>query len=206
MPSLLIASRQAGRDAWTEVVTFVNHEVCGMVWLQHMLNVDRVPKGDQIGQTVHALVIFIRYLETITTAAEDCQPDQDYLRVSQPIHRSGLTRDTGYPCQVLLKNFTPPGIRFFITSIESKVLSNYRRFAGGTWFGSAPRPTWFQRELEGAKEDGKKACAEAEKNAHPAEMYYKKGLLGVNLIAKKLAIFKVTFYKYLRHRGIEIYS
>lgn len=37
-------------------------------------------------------------------------------------------------------------------------------------------------------------------------MYYKEGLLGVNLIAKKLAISKVTLYKYLRHRGVEIHS
>lgn len=47
---------------------------------------------------------------------------------------------------------------------------------------------------------------EGEKNARLAEMYYKEGLLGVNLIAKKLAISKVTFYKYLRHRGVEIHS
>ena len=48
--------------------------------------------------------------------------------------------------------------------------------------------------------------SEAEKNARLAEMYYKEGLLGVNLIAKKLAISKVTLYKYLRHRGVEIHS
>ena len=37
-------------------------------------------------------------------------------------------------------------------------------------------------------------------------MYYKEGVLGVNMIAKKLSISKVTFYKYLRHRGVEINS
>ena len=37
-------------------------------------------------------------------------------------------------------------------------------------------------------------------------MYYKEGQLGVNQIAKKLGISKVTFYKYLRHRGVAIHS
>lgn len=39
-----------------------------------------------------------------------------------------------------------------------------------------------------------------------AEMYYKEGLLSVNLIAKKLTISKVRFYKYLWHQGVEIHS
>ncbi|MCY7352165.1 MAG: recombinase family protein [Cytophagaceae bacterium] len=47
---------------------------------------------------------------------------------------------------------------------------------------------------------------EAEKNARLAEMYYQEGVLGVNQIAQKLAISKVTFYKYLRHRGVKIHS
>ena len=60
------------------------------------------------------------------------------------------------------------------------------------------------RGRKGGRQKG--LSPEAEKNARLAEMYYKEGLLGVNLIAKKLAISKVTFYKYLRHRGVEIYS
>lgn len=60
------------------------------------------------------------------------------------------------------------------------------------------------RGRKGGRQKG--LSPEAEKNARLAEMYYKEGLLGVNLIAKKLAISKVTFYKYLRHRGVEIHS
>ncbi|MGF7218130.1 putative HTH domain antitoxin [Spirosoma lacussanchae] len=37
-------------------------------------------------------------------------------------------------------------------------------------------------------------------------MYYKEGALGVNIIAKKLGISKMMFYKYLRHRGVKIHS
>jgi len=60
------------------------------------------------------------------------------------------------------------------------------------------------RGRKGGRQKG--LSSEAEKNARLAEMYYKEGLLGVNLIAKKLAISKVTLYKYLRHRGVEIHS
>lgn len=60
------------------------------------------------------------------------------------------------------------------------------------------------RGRKGGRQKG--LSPEAEKNARLAEMYYKEGLLGVNLIAKKLAISKVTLYKYLRHRGVEIHS
>jgi DNA invertase Pin-like site-specific DNA recombinase len=60
------------------------------------------------------------------------------------------------------------------------------------------------RGRKGGRQKG--LSPEAEKNARLAEMYYKEGQLGVNLIAKKLAISKVTFYKYLRHRGVEIHS
>jgi len=60
------------------------------------------------------------------------------------------------------------------------------------------------RGRKGGRQKG--LSPEGEKNARLAEMYYKEGLLGVNLIAKKLAISKVTFYKYLRHRGVEIRS
>ena len=60
------------------------------------------------------------------------------------------------------------------------------------------------RGRKGGRQKG--LSPEAEKNARLAEMYYKEGVLGVNLIAKKLAISKVTFYKYLRHRGVEIHS
>lgn len=60
------------------------------------------------------------------------------------------------------------------------------------------------RGRKGGRQKG--LSPEAEKNARLAEMYYKEGVLGVNLIAKKLAISKVTFYKYLRHRGVVIHS
>ena len=60
------------------------------------------------------------------------------------------------------------------------------------------------RGRKGGRQRG--LSSEAEKNARLAEMYYKEGLLGVNLIAQKLAISKVTLYKYLRHRGVEIHS
>lgn len=60
------------------------------------------------------------------------------------------------------------------------------------------------RGRKGGRQRG--LSSEGEKNARLAEMYYKEGVLGVNLIAKKLAISKVTLYKYLRHRGVEIRS
>jgi DNA invertase Pin-like site-specific DNA recombinase len=60
------------------------------------------------------------------------------------------------------------------------------------------------RGRKGGRQKG--LSAEAEKNARLAEMYYKEGILGVNLIAQKLSISKVTFYKYLRHRGVQIHS
>jgi DNA invertase Pin-like site-specific DNA recombinase len=60
------------------------------------------------------------------------------------------------------------------------------------------------RGRKGGRQKG--LSPEAEKNARLAEMYYKEGLLGVNQIAQKLGISKVTFYKYLRHRGVAIHS
>lgn len=60
------------------------------------------------------------------------------------------------------------------------------------------------RGRKGGRQKG--LSPEAEKNARLAEMYYKEGVLGVNMIAKKLSISKVTFYKYLRHRGVKINS
>lgn len=45
---------------------------------------------------------------------------------------------------------------------------------------------------------------EAERTAIVAETLYREQQLGVNEIAQRLRISKVTFYKYLRHRGVII--
>ena len=46
----------------------------------------------------------------------------------------------------------------------------------------------------------------AERTAIIAETLYREQQLGVNEIAKRLDISKVTLYKYLRHRGVVIHS
>ncbi len=47
---------------------------------------------------------------------------------------------------------------------------------------------------------------EAERTAIVAETLYRAQQLGVNEIAQRLHISKVTLYKYLRHRGVIIHS
>lgn len=47
---------------------------------------------------------------------------------------------------------------------------------------------------------------EAERTAIVAETLYKEQQLGVNEIAQRLRISKVTLYKYLRHWGVVIHS
>jgi len=47
---------------------------------------------------------------------------------------------------------------------------------------------------------------EAERTAIVAETLYREQQLGVNEIAQRLHISKVTLYKYLRHRGVVIHS
>ncbi|KAA9327257.1 resolvase [Hymenobacter busanensis] len=47
---------------------------------------------------------------------------------------------------------------------------------------------------------------EAERTAIVAETLYKEQQLGVNEIAQRLRISKVTLYKYLRYRGVAIHS
>jgi DNA invertase Pin-like site-specific DNA recombinase len=47
---------------------------------------------------------------------------------------------------------------------------------------------------------------EAERTAIVAETLYKEQQLGVNEIAQRLRISKVTLYKYLRHRGVPIHG
>lgn len=47
---------------------------------------------------------------------------------------------------------------------------------------------------------------EAERTAIVAETLYREQTLGVNEIAKRLYISKVTLYKYLRHRGVVIHA
>ena len=47
---------------------------------------------------------------------------------------------------------------------------------------------------------------EAEKTAMLAQTLYSERKLGVNDIAKELSIYKMTMYKYLRHRGVTIHS
>jgi DNA invertase Pin-like site-specific DNA recombinase len=47
---------------------------------------------------------------------------------------------------------------------------------------------------------------EAEKKAILAESYYKQGDMSVNKIASEIGVSKMTLYKYLRHREVEIGS
>jgi DNA invertase Pin-like site-specific DNA recombinase len=66
--------------------------------------------------------------------------------------------------------------------------------------------------LESARARGRKGgrrkglTKEAQQAAMLAEMYYNENKLGVNEIAKRLHISKMTLYSYLRHRGVKIYS
>ncbi len=64
--------------------------------------------------------------------------------------------------------------------------------------------------LEAARARGRKGgrsrglSKEAEKKAMLAQTLYNERKLGVNEIAADLEISKMTFYKYLRHRGVQI--
>ena len=66
--------------------------------------------------------------------------------------------------------------------------------------------------LESARARGRKGgrrkglSKEAQQAATLAEMYYNENKLGVNEIAKRLNVSKMTLYSYLRHRGVEIHS
>ncbi len=60
------------------------------------------------------------------------------------------------------------------------------------------------RGLAGGRQRG--PFEEAERTAIVAETLYREQRLGVNEIANCLRISKVTLYKYLRHRGVVIYS
>jgi len=46
--------------------------------------------------------------------------------------------------------------------------------------------------------------AEAQKKSMLPEMYYKEEKLGVDEIAKTIGVSKMTLYKYLRLRGVQI--
>lgn len=64
--------------------------------------------------------------------------------------------------------------------------------------------------LEAARARGRKGgrrqgmTKEAEQKAILAETYYKEGKMGVNQIAKEIGVSKMTLYKYLRYRGVNI--
>ena len=64
--------------------------------------------------------------------------------------------------------------------------------------------------LEAARARGRKGgrrqgmTKEAEQKAILAETYYKEGKMGVNQIATEISVSKMTLYKYLRHRKVEI--
>jgi DNA invertase Pin-like site-specific DNA recombinase len=66
--------------------------------------------------------------------------------------------------------------------------------------------------LESARARGRKGgrrkglSKEAQQAAMLAEMYYNENKLGVNEIAKRLNVSKMTLYSYLRHRGVKIHS
>ena len=66
--------------------------------------------------------------------------------------------------------------------------------------------------LEAARARGRKGgrtrglSKEAEKTAMLAQTLYNERKLGVNEIAADLKISKMTLYKYLRHRGVQINS
>lgn len=65
-------------------------------------------------------------------------------------------------------------------------------------------------DLEAARARGRNGgrrsmlSAEAQKKSMLAEMYYKEEKLGVDEIAKTIGVIKMTFYKYLRLRGVQI--
>ena len=64
--------------------------------------------------------------------------------------------------------------------------------------------------LEAARARGRKGgrrsglSAESQKKSMLAEMYYKEEKLGVDEIAKTIGVSKMTLYKYLRLRGVQI--
>lgn len=64
--------------------------------------------------------------------------------------------------------------------------------------------------LEAARARGRKGgrrqgmTKEAEQKAILAEIYYKEGKMGVNQIATEIGVSKMTLYKYLRYRNVEI--
>lgn len=66
--------------------------------------------------------------------------------------------------------------------------------------------------LEAARARGRKGgrrqgmTKEAEQKAILAESYYKEGKMGVNQIAIEIGVSKMTLYKYLRHRNVQISS
>jgi DNA invertase Pin-like site-specific DNA recombinase len=66
--------------------------------------------------------------------------------------------------------------------------------------------------LESARARGRKGgrkkglTPQAQQDAMLAEAYYNENKLGVNEIAKRLKISKMTLYSYLRHRGVKIHS
>jgi len=66
--------------------------------------------------------------------------------------------------------------------------------------------------LQSARARGRKGgrqrglTKEAQQTAMLAEMYYNENKLGVNEIAGRLNISKMTLYSYLRHRGVKIHS
>ena len=64
--------------------------------------------------------------------------------------------------------------------------------------------------LEAARARGRKGgrrqgmTKEAEQKAILAETYYREGKMGVNQISTEIGVSKMTLYKYLRHRKVEI--
>ena len=66
--------------------------------------------------------------------------------------------------------------------------------------------------LEAARARGRKGgrrqemTKEAEQKVILAETYYREGKMGVNKIAEEVGVSKMTLYKYLRHRKVEISS
>jgi DNA invertase Pin-like site-specific DNA recombinase len=64
--------------------------------------------------------------------------------------------------------------------------------------------------LEAARARGRKGgrrqgmTKDAEQKAILAETYYKENKMGVNQIATEIGVSKMTLYKYLRHRNVEI--
>jgi DNA invertase Pin-like site-specific DNA recombinase len=64
--------------------------------------------------------------------------------------------------------------------------------------------------LEAARARGRKGgrrhgmSKEGEQKAILAEAYYKEGKMGVNEIAKAIGVSKMTLYKYLRYRGVNV--